>query len=125
MFFKKIITEEGKERKFNKFQTNYYKILYDGLFFRNSYRILGVAYRLTILGSSSSENLATLSEKYDESPTARKLSKYGVFSDPYFPALGLNTEFSANAGKNGPEKILSSGTFHAVPSLEKIEFCHW
>ena len=25
-------------------------------------------------------------------PTAWKLSKYGVFSSPYFPAFGLNTE---------------------------------
>ena len=24
--------------------------------------------------------------------TARKMSKYGVFSDPYFPVFGLNTD---------------------------------
>ena len=30
--------------------------------------------------------------------TARKVSKYGVFSGPYFPVFGLNT------GKYGPEK---------------------
>ena len=44
-----------------------------------------------------------------------KSAKYGVFSGPYFPAFGLNTErygvspylsvFSPNAGKYGPEKI--------------------
>ena len=32
-----------------------------------------------------------------------KVSKYGAFSDPYFPIFGLNTELSA--GKYGPEKI--------------------
>ena len=40
---------------------------------------------------------------------AWKVSKYGVFSDPYFPVFGLNTEylsvFSPNTGKYGPEKI--------------------
>ena len=37
------------------------------------------------------------------------MSKYGVFSGPYIPAFGLNTEylsvFSPNAGKYGPEKL--------------------
>ena len=32
--------------------------------------------------------------------TAWKISKYGLFSDPYFPVFGLNTE------KYGPEKTL-------------------
>ena len=43
--------------------------------------------------------------------TAWKVSKYGVFSDLYFPAFELNTRdpeylsiFSLNAGKQGPEK---------------------
>ena len=40
---------------------------------------------------------------------AWKVSKYGVFSDPYFPVFGLNTKylsvFSPNTGKYGPEKI--------------------
>ena len=44
--------------------------------------------------------------------------KYGDFSGPYFPTLGLNTEylsvFSPNAGKEGPERILYLDTFHAV-----------
>ena len=39
-----------------------------------------------------------------------KLSKYGVFSGPYFPAFGLNT------GKYGPEKTRYLDTFHAVLS---------
>ena len=55
------------------------------------------------------------------------MSKYGVFSGPYFPAFGLNTEryavrrdteylsvFSPNAGKYGPEKTPYLDTFHAV-----------
>ena len=29
---------------------------------------------------------------YTEVHTARKVSKYGVISGPYFPVLGLNTE---------------------------------
>ena len=43
--------------------------------------------------------------------TARKLSKYGVLSGPYFPVLGLNT------GKCGPEKTPYLDTFHAVGSF--------
>ena len=43
--------------------------------------------------------------------TAWKVSKYGVFSGPYFPTFGLNTKryfvslriFTPNAGKYGPE----------------------
>ena len=50
--------------------------------------------------------------------TAWTLSKYGVFSGPYFPAFGLNTErlslFSPNAGKWGPGKTPYLDTFHAV-----------
>ena len=46
------------------------------------------------------------------------MSKYGVFSAPYFPAFGLNAEylsaFSPNAGKYGPEKTPYLDTFHAV-----------
>ena len=40
--------------------------------------------------------------------TAGKVSKYGVFSGPYFPVFGLNT------GKHGPEKTPYLDTFHAV-----------
>ena len=59
-----------------------------------------------------------------------KVSKYGVFSGPYFPAFGLNTEryfvsprfqsecdlsvFSPNAGKYGPETTSYLDTFHTV-----------
>ena len=49
------------------------------------------------------------------------MSKYGVFSGPYFPVFGLNTEiysvnyvFSPNTGKYGPEKIPYVDTFHVV-----------
>ena len=41
-------------------------------------------------------------------PTAWKVSKYGVFSGPYFPAFGLNT------GKYGPEKTPYLDSFHTV-----------
>ena len=37
--------------------------------------------------------------------TAWKVSKYGVFSGPYFPGFWLNT------GKYGPEKTLYFGHF--------------
>ena len=40
--------------------------------------------------------------------TAWKVSKYGVFSGPYFPVFGLNTE------KYGPEKTAYLDTFHAA-----------
>ena len=40
--------------------------------------------------------------------TAWKVSEYGVFPDPYFPVLGLNT------GIYGPEKTPYLETFHAV-----------
>ena len=49
-----------------------------------------------------------------------KVSKYGVFSGPYFPAFGLNTEntfpkiLSQNARKYGPEKTPYLEIFHAV-----------
>ena len=49
--------------------------------------------------------------------TAWKVPKYAVFSGPYFPVVGLNTEiysvFSSNKGKQGPEKTLYLDTFHA------------
>ena len=52
--------------------------------------------------------------KYSESfllfayNSAWNVSKYGVFSGPYFPIFGLNI------GKYGPEKIPYLDTFHAV-----------
>ena len=41
--------------------------------------------------------------------TAWKVSKYGVFSGPYFPVFGLNKEILY-----GPEKTPHLDTFHAV-----------
>ena len=43
--------------------------------------------------------------------TAWKVSKYGVFSGPYFHVFGLNT------GKYGPEKTPYLGTFHTMKEL--------
>ena len=43
-----------------------------------------------------------------ESNTAWKVPKYGAFSGPYFPILGLNAE------KYGPEKNPYLDTSHAV-----------
>ena len=65
--------------------------------------------------------------------TAWKVSKYGVFSGPYFPAFGLNTPylsvFSLNVGKYGLEKTPYLDTFHAVLKEEKIiawlNWCIW
>ena len=45
--------------------------------------------------------------------TARKLSKYGVTSGPYFPVFGLNI------GKYGPEITPYLDTFHAVKHASK------
>ena len=39
--------------------------------------------------------------------TTKKVSKYGVFSGPYFPVFGRNT------GKYGPEKTPYLDTFYA------------
>ena len=50
--------------------------------------------------------------------TVRKVSKYGVFSGPYFPAFGLNT------GKYGPEETPYFDTFHAVLQAMKGQYCH-
>ena len=62
--------------------------------------------------------------------TARKVSKYGVISGPYFPAFGLNTErygvisaTSPNVRKYGPEITPYLDTFHAVLH-SKIIFIH-
>ena len=43
--------------------------------------------------------------------TAWKVSKYGVFSGPYFPV------FSPNTGKYGPEKTSYLDTFDAVYTI--------
>ena len=49
-----------------------------------------------------------VSVNVDASVTARKVSKYGVISGPYFPVFRLNT------GKYGPEITPYLATFHAV-----------
>ena len=41
------------------------------------------------------------------------MSKYGVFSGPYFPVFGTSV-FSPNTGKYGPEKTLYLHTLHAT-----------
>ena len=46
--------------------------------------------------------------------TAWKVAKYGVFSGPYFPILGLNT------GNYGPEKSLYLDTFNAVKQFSGV-----
>ena len=55
---------------------------------------------------------------------AGKVSNYGVFSGPYFPAIRLNTErykvLSPSAEKYGPEKTPYLDTFHAVCVLSNI-----
>ena len=50
------------------------------------------------------------------SSTAWKVSKYVVFSGPYFPV------FSPNTGKYGPETTPYLDTFHAVKILGKQYF---
>ena len=49
------------------------------------------------------------------------MPKYGVYSGPYFPVHGLNTEIYGvnlysvqNTGKDGPEITAHLDTFHAV-----------
>ena len=49
-------------------------------------------------------------------PTVWKLSKYGVFSVPYFPVFRLNTGITR---KYGPEKPPYLDTFHAVSLLTR------
>ena len=48
------------------------------------------------------------SERY----TAWKVSKYGVFSGPYFPVFGLRIQ--SKYRKNAPEKSAYLDTFHEV-----------
>ena len=66
-----------------------------------------------------------LDEQSCNSNTARKVSKYGVISSPYFPVFARHLDrirrdtsylsvFSPNAGKYGPEITLYLDTFHAV-----------
>ena len=37
-------------------------------------------------------HIKTCFSDFSVATTARKVSKYGVFSSPYFPVIGLNTE---------------------------------
>ena len=50
------------------------------------------------------------------SNTAWKVSKYGVFSGPYFPVFGVNTE---NTGICRPEITPYLEIFHAVQNMAK------
>ena len=64
---------------------------------------------------------------FNISDTAWKVSKYGNFSSPYFPAFVLNkisylSVFSPNAGKYGPEKTPYLDTFHTVRTLNNQGF---
>ena len=61
--------------------------------------------------------------------TAWKVSKYGVFSGPYFPAFGLNTErysvslrIAPNAKKYGPEKTSILGHFSCSALLSLFDY---
>ena len=56
--------------------------------------------------------------------TARKMFKYGVFSGPYFPVFGWNTEIyhkspysRPNTGKYGPENTPYLDSFHGISCL--------
>ena len=71
---------------------------------------------------------------WDYSIIAWKVSKYGVFSGPYFPTFGLNTErywdtpylsvFRPNVGKHGPDKTPYLNTFHAVHYFKAVFYCN-
>ena len=45
------------------------------------------------------------------------MSKYGVFSGPYFPIFGMNTEIYGETGKDGPEKTPHLDIFYVVNRL--------
>ena len=73
--------------------------------------------RLQIVHVSQIGDLNTSEPTAEIGSTAWKVSKYGVFSCPYFSAFGLNTErcrVSLNTGKYRPEKTLSLDTFYIV-----------
>ena len=57
------------------------------------------------------------------------MSRYGVFSGPYFPIFGLNTDiygvnlkFGRNTGKYGPEKTPYLDIFYTVKISPRILF---
>ena len=59
--------------------------------------------------------------------TLREVSKYGVFTGPYFPVFGLNKEFYSvnlsvfilNTGKYGPEKTPYLDIFHVMIYMDR------
>ena len=59
--------------------------------------------------------------------TLREVSKYGVFTGPYFPVFGLNKEFYSvnlsvfilNTGKYGPEKTPYMDIFHVMIYMDR------
>ena len=63
-------------------------------------------------------------EGFSVSHLENKVSKYGVFSGPYFSPFGLITEFtseislfSPNTGKYQPEKTPYFDAFHTVCNI--------
>ena len=85
--------------------------------FPELYTFLNINYSETIvvLIISSTVALAMAVSLLLEITTAWKVSKYGVFSDSYFPV------FSPITGKYRLEKTPYLGTFHAVNILVKNE----
>ena len=55
------------------------------------------------------------------------MSKYAVFSGPYFPVFGLNTEnysvFSPNTGKYEPEETPYLDIFHTETFFDNFYLC--
>ena len=58
--------------------------------------------------------------------TAWKVSKYGVFSGPYFPVFwliyGVNLRIQSEYKKYGPKKTLYLDTFHVVDLVTATTF---
>ena len=52
--------------------------------------------------------------------TVRKVFKYGVFSGPYFPAFGLNTEYLSVFRPNAPRWLPQSIIFLKVNCQSQI-----
>ena len=66
-------------------------------------------------------------DSFSNTNTAWKVSKYGIFSGPYFPAFQLNTEkyfvslhIQSECKKHGPEKTSYLDTFHIVQTYWKF-----
>ena len=49
---------------------------------------------MEVLPGEHTETVVKVSWEAFSHSTAWKLPKYGVFSGPYFPVIGLNTEFT-------------------------------